>query len=86
MAHKTNSKEQYVFKFHKFRATISTRFASSARITSLEQSLVALLMTKNVFPIYETNILLLKHYTVLITMSDANYFNFYKFVRSRRGY
>jgi hypothetical protein len=83
MAHKTNSKEQFLFKFYKFKASIKTHFVTSYRLTSVDQSLLALLMTKKSFPFFETNVLLLKHSTIYLSMSDSNYFNYFEFLSNR---
>lgn len=82
MAHKTNSKEQFVFKFYKFKASIKTWFVSDYKLSSLNGSLLALLLTKSIFPIFETNLLLLKHYTIYLTFSDSTYFNYARFLQS----
>jgi len=76
MAHKTNSKEQFVFKFYKFKASIRTYFVTSYRLTSVDQSMSALFLTKKTFPHFETNVLLLKHSTVYLAMNDPLYFNY----------
>jgi hypothetical protein len=80
MAHKTNSKEQFVFKFFKFKACIKTRFTIDGGLVSVNHSLLALLLTKSIFPVFETNLLLLKHYKVFLLMSDVNFFSYYKFL------
>jgi hypothetical protein len=85
MAHKTNSKEQFLFKFYKFKASIKTHFITSYRLTSVDQSLLALLMTKKTFPFFETNVLLLKHSTIYLSMSDSRYFNYFEFLSSRES-
>lgn len=85
MAHKTNSKEQFLFKFYKFKASIKTHFITSYRLTSVDQSLLALLMTKKTFPFFETNVLLLKHSTIYLSMSDSCYFNYFEFLSSRES-
>jgi ribosomal protein S10 len=38
MAHKTNSKEQFVFKFFKFKACIQTRFTIDGSLSSVNAS------------------------------------------------
>jgi hypothetical protein len=85
MAHKTNSKEQFLFKFYKFKASIKTHFITSHRLTSVDQSLLAVLMTKKTFPFFETNVLLLKHSTIYLSMSDSLYFNYFEFLSSRES-
>lgn len=84
MAHKTNSKEQFVFKFYKFKACIKTWFTNDAKLSSVDGSLLALLLTKSIFPVFETNLLLLKHYTIYLTFYDKNYFNYAHFLKHIR--
>jgi hypothetical protein len=85
MAHKTNSKEQFTFKFYKFKASIKTYFVTEYRLNSVDQSLLALLMTRKAFPFFETNVLLLKHSTIYLSMSDPHYFNYFEFLSSRES-
>lgn len=84
MAHKTNSKEQFVFKFYKFKACIKTRFTVDGSLESVNMSLLALLQTKSIFPVFETNLLLLKHYRVFLLMNDGEFFSYYKFINKLR--
>jgi hypothetical protein len=84
MAHKTNSKEQFVFKFYKFKASIKTWFTHEHRLSSVDGSLLALLLTKSIFPVFETNLLLLKHYTIYLTFHDIKYFNYASFIKNNK--
>lgn len=83
MAHKTNSKEQFVFKFYKFKACIKTRFVIDQGLKSLDQSVLALLLTKSIFPVFETNVLLLKYYSITLSMQDSHFFSYYSFVKNK---
>ena len=80
MAHKTNSKEQFVFRTFRFKVSIKTFFASTSAPLSVDAALSALYMTKSIFPVFETNLLLLKNYTIILKMHDAGYFNYHTFV------
>ena len=82
MAHKTNSKEQFVFKFYKFKACIKTKFTIDGTLGSVDISLLALLKTKSIFPVFETNLLLLKHYKIFLLMNDTNFFSYFKFINN----
>lgn len=84
MAHKTNSKEQFVFKFYKFKASAHTHYATPHRLTSVDQGLEALLLTKKTFPFFETNVLLLKTSKVFLAMSDSVYFDYDSYTSSRQ--
>ena len=83
MAHKTNSKEQFVFRVFKFTTSIKTNFRLGKGSSSIDQTLIALFLTKSMFPIFETNLLLLKNYTFILKMKDSSYFNYFKFVSNR---
>lgn len=85
MAHKTNSKEQFVFRVFKFKISIKTRFIRGRGPRSVDQALLSMFLTHNMFPIFETNLLLLKHYTFILRMSDAKFFNYYDFTSKRRN-
>ena len=84
MAHKTNSKEQFVFRVFKFKTSIKTRFIRGRGPNSVDQSLLSLFLTNSMFPIFETNLLLLKHYTFILKMRDHRFFNYYSFTREFR--
>ena len=84
IAHKNWSKEQYKFDFYNFKISIKGVFSNKNKknelaIKTVKQSLVAMLITKNNFPRFETNIFFLKNYKSFLSFSDANYFNYYYF-------
>ena len=64
MAQKTRSKEQFHFKFYVFKVSIKTHLINEFSLKSLDQTLLAFLITKSTFPIFETNLLFLKNYCV----------------------
>ena len=76
MAHKTNSKEQFVFRTFRFKVSVKTFFAAASAPSSVDAALAALYMTKAIFPIFETNLLLLKGYYIFIKMHDPKYFDY----------
>ncbi len=82
IAHKTNSKEQFVFKFYKFKASVHTYYTVSNRLISVDQGLEALIMTKRTFPFFETNVLLLKTAKVVLSLSDSTYFDYNNYISS----
>ena len=82
MAHKTNSKEQFVFRTFRFKVSIKTFFASTSAPLSVDAALSALYMTKSIFPVFETNLLLLKNYVIILKMHDSIYFNYHAFSKS----
>ena len=82
MAHKTNSKEQLMFQFYSFYVQFKTRLKALTPISSFNHSLLAMFLIRNTFPVFETNLLLLKHSSVFLT-TRANPFFTYKLTSSR---
>lgn len=85
MAHKTNSKEQFIFRYYKFKASIATRYEDkSAGITTLTGSRLSLLLIKTAFPIFGTNLLMLKYSNIVIGVSAGEFMNYANFLRRTR--
>lgn len=88
MAHKTNSKEQFVFRIFKFTTSIQTNFMYHKHPNSIDSALLILFLTKSTFPVFETNLLFLKNYTFVLKLQDPLYFNYYyntlKYSNSKR--
>lgn len=80
MAQKTRSKEQFYFKFYIFKVSIHTTLNNNFALASLNQSLLAFLTTKSTFPIFETNLLILKSYILNLSFYDQNFFNYFCFL------
>lgn len=80
MAQKTRSKEQFHFKFYILKVSMRTYLINSYKFSSIDQTLLTLLTIKKTFPIFETNMLFLKHYNLSLHYSDAVYFNYYRFL------
>ena len=81
MAHKTNSKEQLVFRFFRFTCSIKTYFIFDKIPQTINNGLLTLFLIKKTFPIFETNLLLLKSYIIKLTLLDKNYFNLFFFLK-----
>jgi len=81
MAHKTNSKEQIVFKFYKFKVSIKSNFLTEYSLKSIDQGLLSLLNAKSLFPVFDTNLLFLKSYNIQTLLTDKTFFNYYSFVK-----
>jgi hypothetical protein len=81
MAHKTNSKEQIVFKFYKFKVSIKSNFLTEYSLKSIDQGLLSLLNAKSLFPVFDTNLLFLKNYNIQTLLTDKTFFNYYSFVK-----
>lgn len=81
MAHKTNSKEQIVFKFYKFKVSIKSNFLTEYSLKSIDQGLLSLLNAKYLFPVFDTNLLFLKNYSIQTLLTDKTFFNYYYFIK-----
>lgn len=80
MAQKTRSKEQFQFKFYVFKVSIHTKLVNEFSLKSIDQTLLAFLVTKSTFPTFETNLLLLKNYTLNLRFYDNTFFNYSHFL------
>lgn len=81
MAHKTNSMEQFVFRFFKLNLSVATRLQGRDRLCSFDQGLLALKAARVVFPKFSTNVLLLKRSRLGLTIADSDFLNFSTFTR-----
>ena len=78
MAHKSNSKEQFKFQFYSFKVSFDGIILDRLALNSLNKALMFVLLSKNFFPIVETNLLFLKNYQIAFTCKERNFFNFDK--------
>lgn len=74
MAHKTNSKEQYLFKFYNFKFSINLKPHQNSAINSCTGGAYVLDLTSTTFPFFETNLLFLKYYKVNYPIRDTIFF------------
>ncbi len=79
MAHKTNSKEQFSFKFYFFRASFSGELAYQKVSGSVNQSLFLMLLYKTTFPVFDTNLLYLRGCSISAPGSDAIFYSYAAF-------
>jgi hypothetical protein len=82
MAHKTNSKEQIVFKFYKFKVSVKALFLPEFSLKSVDQGLLSILQAKTLFPVFSTNMLFLKTYSIQTNISSCNFFNYFFFTKN----
>ena len=73
MAHKTNSKEQFMFKFYNFVFTVKLNTLISQQPSSVEQAAYASVLSEQLFPVFETNLLTLKSYLLSYAVRDNRY-------------
>jgi hypothetical protein len=64
MAHKTNSKEQFLVKFYNFKFSFELASNPKAAARTVQQGAYVMHLTKQLFPVFETNLLTLKYYEV----------------------
>ena len=83
MAQKTRSKEQFAFKFFVFKVSSKNFLSTQKKLSSVDQTLLAVFLTKGSFPVFETNMLFLKTYGVNFRFTDTTYFNFFKFLNNK---
>lgn len=80
MAHKTFSKEQFAFKFYKFKVSIRATFEDPFQLTSVDQATTSLLIAKNSFPVFETNMMFLKFYKIQMISSGKHFYSLFSFI------
>lgn len=76
MAHKTNSKEHYKFKFFFFKITFKANMKMSNTISSFDEGLFFSLLLKPNFPTFSTNQLLLKSYKILFYIQATDFLTY----------
>jgi hypothetical protein len=80
MAHKTRSKEQYQSKFYRFKIAFNTNFKNEITPNiDLNAALLFVLLHKQNFPSFETNVFFLKSLQLSIPVIDSRFFNYYYF-------
>ena len=84
MAHKTNSKEQIAFKFYKFKVSVKASFLPEFTLKSIDQGLLSILQAKTLFPVFSTNMLFLKTYSIQTNISSGDFFNYYSFIKNSK--
>ena len=75
MAHKTNSKEQFLFKFYNFKFSFELIPDSSTFKPTVLQGSHLMFLTRNLFPVFETNLLFLKYYEVTYPIRVIKFLN-----------
>ena len=76
MAHKTNSKEQFLFKYYNFKFSIELKLPPQSAPSTINQGAYSMVLTKELFPVFETNLLFLKYYNVSYSIRDRNFFRY----------
>jgi hypothetical protein len=81
MAHRNWSKEQYKFQFYKFKVSFHASLRTQNQLTTLNQGLLFVLLSKKFFPQFESNLFFLKYYLINFYVIDRAYFSFFNFCR-----
>lgn len=82
MAHKTNSKEQFMFKFYFFKFNTSITTNPKLIPQTSDEALLAFYLMKKTFPCFETNLLFLKYYQIRMAYFGGSFFNFNQHVQN----
>ena len=80
MAHKTNSKEQFMFKFYFFTLSFKLTTPYKTLPRSAGGSLLVFYLIKKRFPFFETNLMFLKYYQVSSLYLESRSLNFHKLI------
>jgi hypothetical protein len=75
MAHKTNSKEQFMFNFYNFKFSTTLAVPEESIPSTINQGGHVFYITKRLFPAFETNLLFLKYYKVSYPIKDLHFFS-----------
>ena len=75
MAHKTNSKEQFLFKFYNFKFSINLDVGSLNFTSTVQGGAHSLNLAYYSFPHFETNLLFLKYYKLRYPLRLVNFFD-----------
>ena len=73
MAHKTNSKEQFLFQFFNFKFSVKLRSDPKTLPSGPSQSAQCLALATQLFPTFGTNLLLLKYYKLIFPSLSGPY-------------
>ena len=84
MAHKTNSKEQFNFKFYYFRASFTGELMHDTKVFSVNHALFLILLYKNTFPVFDTNLLYLRGCAITAPGFDTIFYNYFYFQNKNR--
>ena len=75
MAHKNWSKEQYKQQLYFFKVSFNTTFVNHT-LTSLNSSLFFVLLNKDSYSSFETNVFFIKTFSFIFCFTDHTFFNY----------
>jgi len=76
MAHKTNSKEHYKFKFFFYKIKFVAAIKNTVQPLSPDSGLFFALLIKPFFPVFGTNLLLLSSYRLLFSCKTGHFLTY----------
>ena len=76
MAHKTNSKEHYKFKFFFYKIIFSASLKNTTQLLSPSSGLFFSLLIKPLFPVFGTNLLLLSSYQLFFLCRTGSFLTY----------
>jgi len=79
MAHKTFSKEQFMYKFFTFKIVFNN-FFPDVRYLNINTILYLILLAKQNFYSFETNLAFLKNFTIFYYFNELTFFNYHFFL------
>ena len=77
MAHKTNSKEQFLMKFYYFKVSFAGEVVESVNLNSVNKGFYFFFILNKFFPVFDTNLMFLKYYRVTFNVCDRQFFNYH---------
>lgn len=80
MAHKTRSKEQFLYSYYSFLVSFKAEIRNSINFDSPNKGLLLVFLTKKNFQIFETNVFFLKFFKFLFSINISNFLNFYRYL------
>lgn len=75
MAHKTNSKEQFLFKHYNFKFSVTLKMPAEMTSSAIGQGAYSMHLVREDFPVFETNLLFLKYAKVSLPCKDSLFFS-----------
>jgi len=82
MAHKKNSKEQFLFKFYFVVASFRGATDNGLLAKSCDSTILILNLIQKLLPLFSTNLLLIRTIMVFFSYSDLKFFNYCWFVKN----
>ena len=76
MAHKTNSKEQFMFRFYFFKFSTYVSIDPSNTPSTIDEARLFSFLVSRTFPAFETNLLFLKYYQLSFPYRENVYYNY----------